>query len=271
MLIAKEAGKNYEAEKTVKASEPHLPDPSGAIEYQKQETTDKTPPVNKNFSEHTYTAKKVCPLCRQETEYTAVKSRYVQLEKTDGDMCGYYRLINPSYYYVIVCTHCGYAFTLDDNLKLDSEKTEIIKNKLNNIKLNQDFSGTRSINQAINAYRLAIACQTMAENKSSVIGYLFLRLGCLYRHKNMQKEESYCLTRALEYFDHAYKNEGFKSIKEELNIIYLIGELNIRAGDASKAINWFGMIINHPSKQEYPYIVKKAKDRWQEIRLENKK
>lgn len=221
-------------------------------------------------AEYIFTAKKTCPLCRQRVTYTRVKSKYIQLEKMDSDMCGYYHLINPIYYHVTVCSRCGYAFSSDDRLVLGDDKIALIKSKIASAK-NHDFSGLRTIDQAIHTYQLAITCQSLAGVKNSVIGQLYLRLGCLYRHKKMPKDELECLGKALGYLEHAFENESFKKTATELNIIYLIGDLNNRMGKASRAVSWFNMVVNHPAKNEYPYIARQARERWQEIRLKSRK
>lgn len=210
-----------------------------------------------------------CPLCGKESSSMVALSKHVQAEKTEPDMCTHYRQINPTFYYVIVCQHCGFAFPEDAPGKIHQRVAEQVQQQLPAIRLQQDFSGLRSIQDAVTTYRLAIQCQNLAGAKSSLLGRLFLRLSCLSRQLGLQEEDTDCLRQALELFEKAYTQESSSDPRGEINLIYLIGELHGHFGRVSEAIKWFNRVVTHPDRNTNSHTVKKARDRWQEFKHQN--
>lgn len=204
-----------------------------------------------------------CPLCRQEFSSLWPRYKYVQLQKTDADFCTYYRLINPQHYYIAICPHCGFAFPRDQAAPLSPAAAEVVKKKLPELRVQEDFSDRRTPEQAIVTYRLAIACQELVEGKHATLGHLYLRLGCLYRQQGAVEEERECLQKALKHLEQAYTRERIEDPKAELRLTYLVGELHGRLGNPVEAVQWFNRVTTHPERDSYPYIVNRARERWQ--------
>ena len=55
----------------------------------------------------------------------------------------------------------------------------------------------------------------------------------------------------------------------EIRVLYLIGELSWRIGDREEAVRNFSRVIERQRTSTEPKIIQLAKDRWQEIRIEN--
>ncbi len=229
---------------------------------------EKTEDYVENTLKWTYSKKFTCPLCARETPSLVAKTDCVQEESVDTDMCTHYRLVNPTFYFVVVCRHCGFAFPESSMDKIRPAKARLVNQQLPQICSKQDFSGVRTIDDAISAYRLAITCQNLAGAKNAVMGRLYMLMSCLCRHKKMQKEERDCMKTALEYLEKAYNYETSVDARAELNLIYLIGELYGRLGRPGKAVEWFKQVVVHPNRQSNPYIVNMARDRWQDFKLQ---
>ena len=219
--------------------------------------------------EWVYSKAFTCPLCGKESPSMVALSKHVQVEKTEPDMCTHYRQINPTFYYVIVCHHCGFAFPEDAQGKIYQKVAEQVQQQLPAIRSQQDFSGLRSIHDAVTTYRLAIQCQNLAGAKSSLLGRLFLRLSCLSRQLGLQEEDTDCLRQALELFEKAYTQESSRDPRGEINLIYLIGELHGHFGRVPEAIKWFNRVVTHPDRNTNSHTVKKARDRWQDFKHQN--
>lgn len=208
-----------------------------------------------------------CPLCGKDTPSLVVKSKYIQVDNIDADMCVYYRLANPDFYQVIVCHRCGFAFTEDSPRAVAPNYAQSIKQHLFSVRPG-NFSGLRTMDEAIDSYILGITCQTLVRARSSLLGRLHLRLSCLYRQKGLLDQEMYYLNGALENFEKAVTQERFSNPRNELYLIYLIGELYFKLGSLPQAVQWFSNVTRHPERQSNPYIVNRARNRWQEIKLE---
>lgn len=162
----------------------------GGEEYKVEE---KTGNYVENTLKWTYSKKFICPLCAKESPSLVAKTDCVQEESVDTDMCTRYRLVNPTFYYVVVCQHCGYAFPESSMERLRPAKARLVGQQLPQVRSQQDFSGVRTIDAAISTYRLAITCQNLAGAKNAVMGRLYMLLSCLCRQKEMQKEEKDCM------------------------------------------------------------------------------
>ncbi|MBM7854204.1 uncharacterized protein (DUF2225 family)/CRP-like cAMP-binding protein [Desulfohalotomaculum tongense] len=230
-----------------------------------KETPGEEVPVEKMLYDRNFS----CPYCKSKFITPRVLSKYLKITKTDDDFCSYYDGINPIFYEVAVCPRCNYAFTDDSQDKLGPTALKGVKAVLETLP-KKDYCLVRDINLAVETFILAILCQTAYENKDSLIARLYLRMAWLYRYqKNKEKEHTY-LQVALEKYESAFKKEKFE-IKNELQLTYLVGELYNRLGNAKMAVQWFNKLVMHPKKDQYPAIVKKARDRWQDIRAEMKK
>ena len=210
--------------------------------------------------------KYTCPFCQKETNSLVVRSQYLEVENIDNIMCAQYDLVNPNYYKVIVCTHCKYAFTDESSHKFSPENKQIIKQHLSIIQYNKDYSGIRSIDDAIATYILAITCQTLAESGDYLLGTLSLNLSCLYKLKGDQNNENTCLRQTLHYLKKAFSNERLASTKKLLYIAYIIGELYTGFDNLPEAARWFKYIIHHPKGRSSMYLFKKAHNRWLDIK-----
>lgn len=215
-----------------------------------------------------YEKKHICPLCQKETRSFAVRSRYIQVTKMEDEFCPSYRLVNPDLYRVIICVHCGFGFTEDAPKSLTPEKAQLAKASF--VPLQGDFSGFRTLEAAILTYQTAIKCQTAANADHYLLGYLNLKLSCLYKEKGLEQEMKACLQEALEHFKVSMTNER-NTEKESFNLAYMIGEIYRRFGQYADAMYWFRYILNHPERKSHRYILNKTQDRWIELRQEMRK
>lgn len=98
------------------------------------------------------------------------------------------------------------------------------------------------------------------------MGMLYLKTAWLYRFKGDEGEERKHIEKAISYFELAYEKEGFSDPKSDLNLIYLLGALNLRAGGNQEAAKWLDRVLRHPAKSMLPVVVNQAKDLWAEVR-----
>ena len=221
-----------------------------------------------NTKKWTYIKKIICPLCAVEIQTLVAKTDNIQEESVDTDMCIRYRLVNPTYYYVVVCRNCGYAFLESSMEKFRPAKAKLVKQQLAGIRSYEDFSGVRTIDDAIVTYRLGIACQSMAGAKDFIIGRMYMLMSCLLRQREMHQEENESMKKALEHLEKSYSLESSANSKAEMNLIYLIGEIYGRMGKTAKAVDWLRKIVVHPDRHSYPYIVNQARERWQDFKFQ---
>ncbi|MCG9968622.1 DUF2225 domain-containing protein [Pelotomaculum terephthalicicum JT] len=213
-----------------------------------------------------YQKEYVCPICENKITTSHVRSSSMRIKKVDDDLCSHYENINPIYYEIIVCPQCGYAFNEDTySIKInDQQKEEILKQieplwKYDNF----DYSGTRTIEQSIQAYHLFALSIKNLKMKNSKRGNAFLKIAWLYRFKNEASSELKYLHFAVDRFKEAYSKENIRDPKLEMNIIYLLGVLNLKLGNKKEGAKWLDIILRHPAREMLPGIVERARDIWQ--------
>ncbi len=216
--------------------------------------------------ENLYSLKLVCPACREEITTLRALSRHVKIIRTDSDFCRYYDGVNPLLYEITVCSVCSYGFTKNKPAPLPAEKMGLLQPVLATL-LPKNYSLLRDVQMSIEAFEIALQCQVALESKKALLARLNLRLAWMYRYQDNQVAERKYLQAALENYREVFSVEN-SSLKEELRLIYLIGELYNRLDDQHQAVNWFNKAVMHPHKKQFPLMVEKARDRWQDIRAE---
>jgi len=217
-----------------------------------------------------YFIEKECSVCGEKFEVGCLRSR-LSLIKQDTDFCAYYKDINPYYYTVWVCPHCGYAAKDTEFSKV----MPVVAQKINEFLVGRDvrinLTGMRSREQAIVSYKLAIFYAEMSAASASKLAALHLRLGWLYREGGQLDEEQKALVNARDAYDLALSKERMPIDNlSELTVMYLIANLSHRIGEQEKAMLYLGNIIGSPLAKLEKRIVDLARELWQEIRAVDK-
>jgi uncharacterized protein len=213
-----------------------------------------------------YTVDKQCPNCGKSFTVTRVRNRLTMLQR-DSDFCMHYKDINPYYYSIWVCTHCGYAASENTFTELSPLAGEKIKKFLEGRQVNADFSGIRTREQAIATYKLAIYYAGLMDAPKSRLAGLYLKLAWLFREAEQANEEQALLKLAAEHYQEALSQEPLPiGNMTELTVAYLIGELHRRTNNLSKALVYLGKVVSDPRAKSEKQILDLARDAWQEAR-----
>ncbi len=204
-----------------------------------------------------------CLSCGHQFKSSKVRrSKYV-VSKIDTDFCTHYKRENPLFYNVNICPVCGYGFT--EGFSAPGEKTkEILKNKI--FKFTIDFSGKRTIDLAILAYRRAIDCALLQKGRNILLAGLLLHTAWLYRFSGEGEPEIKYMTESLHYYKEAFEKDA--EIGNMARTLYVMGDLSRRLGNDREAILYFTRIINDKSINDAG-IIRMARERWQDMRGTN--
>lgn len=216
-----------------------------------------------------YEKKVKCPVCGEEFKTSKVRLSKLRLVKRDSDFLPYYEGENPVLYGVFVCPHCGYAALEENFNKINFQGRETIKKEVSSKWKERSFSGKRTIEDSIAAYKLALFCGELLENKNSELGNICIRLGWLNRLKEDKDEEERFLSLARELFSNAYYNEPLNNESmNHLTVAYLIGEISRRIGDKDEAIKWFNTVLKDPEIKNNIALEKMVREQWQIVKEE---
>jgi len=203
-----------------------------------------------------------CPLCRNKFKTKKTRSRNLKLIKRDDDFCVTYKDINPTYYHIFVCPECGYSATESEFDNLSKVEKEILDKSIRSKWKKRDFGEVRDFQEAVEVYKLAILTGQLLKKSKGYIGSLCLKLAWIYRENGNDKEMEF-LKYALSLLEEAYQYERFPIAGlDEVNLAYLIGELNRRLGNPKVSITWFGLALSNPNIKKHRLIQLRAREQW---------
>lgn len=216
-----------------------------------------------------YDKKCKCPICENSFTSKKIRSRFIKLVHTDTDFCPSYSPPenNPIYYQIFVCPKCGYSYQEDFSEYFPPKtKEDIIKKVCANWNP-QDFSGKRTIEDAIITYKLAVYCATLKKEKHVIIAGMYMKLAWLNRLLENKDQEQRFLKLAIQEYTETYSVQDYLGTPvSEVRVLYLLGELSWRTGNIKEAGLNFSRVIEQQKNTTEIKIVEMAKERWQEIR-----
>lgn len=216
-----------------------------------------------------YTENVNCALCGAEFPVIKVRLSRLTVLRRDTDFYVQYAGVDPNFYTVWVCPHCGYAAPESSFTELTQAQKELLRAWLGGRRPAVDFSGVRTAETAMNAIKLAIFQAQKREARPSVVAGLCLRAAWVCRVTGDQAEAQF-LRAALDHYLLAYDKEPLPIGKmTERGLQYLIGELYLRLGEPRQAMNWFARVIEDRSGEE-KQIVGMAREGWQRAKEASK-
>lgn len=220
--------------------------------------------------EELYDKKIECPICKNEFNTKIVRASRLRLVKRDEDFLSYYNVENPIKYNAFVCPNCGYSAYHSKFDEIKENQTSLIKDNITSKWKKRSFGGVRDLDEAIEAYKLALINGNLLKASNLEIGNILLNLGWLYRLKNEEENEYRFLTLCRDKFIDAYNLESLAGTNmDDSKLSYLIGELSRRINDKEKSILWFNTCMNLPSTRMNPTINNMVREQWRMVKEEN--
>lgn len=218
-----------------------------------------------------YEKKLTCIYCTKPFITLRVRSRFAIPYQIDSDFCPHFRAgnYNPHFYFVHVCPECGFAFSEEFSDHFPKDTKEIIRVQITEHWTKRNFGQVRDIQQALEAYKLAILAGSLKKEKNAVLAGLCLRLAWLYRSENNAEQEKRFMGIALNAYEESFVLSDFEGTSmSELKVLFMIGELSRRLGQYQKAIVYFSKVIEHKNAEDEPKMVNMARKQWKVVREE---
>jgi uncharacterized protein (DUF2225 family) len=211
----------------------------------------------------------VCPVCQRKFPIKTIKKSSNKAIKRESDFYVHYNLINPYFYEVLLCNHCGYAALSTDFPKIRPGQADLVRKKVTPKWQNKSYPDIYDVNIAIERYKLALLNYFYTEDVASKKAMTCLKIAWMYRLLKDKQNEQTFLKQAIEGFEHAYTEEKFPFYEmNEFMVQYLIGEMHRRTGNDDKALSWFGKVITSFNAKQN--IKDKARDQ-RDLILETRK
>lgn len=205
-----------------------------------------------------------CDVCGKTFFSKQVRTSAVRTKSRMKDFHATFHGANPTYYGIICCPVCGYAqFESDFKKPVTDEDRDKITMIVSTKWTTQDFSGERTVDDAIRVHTIAIASYKLKGAPASTMAKLYLRLAWFNREKEAFAESRRYSHMALEAFVSSYETEKLDAESgKEIETIYLIGELNRQLGNFQEAVKWFDMTVRHEFAFKNRLIVTYAREQW---------
>lgn len=189
-----------------------------------------------------------CPVCGNKFTSKTMKTGKAKLIGTDMDLRPRYEGADVVKYDVEVCPVCGYAALSRYFNSMTSVQAKLIKENISSkVRLHEYTGDTYTYDEALERYKLTLACAIVKKAKASEKAYICLKSAWLLRgyaehldetlpdyqqrtDRLSEEEESY-LKNAYEGFVEARQNEPFPVCgMDEVTVDYLISVLAYHLG-----------------------------------------
>lgn len=202
-----------------------------------------------------------CPICNKVTEQLGLRKTLLKVINQDYDLQVQYEDIEPLFYGVFFCSHCGYA-NLTQNYEKPKEKKYSYENLFQK-EWNKDrnIPTENSLDYSIKLHKLVLLNKTsISKPLNGEIGIVCLKLYYLYKLKKDEKEMCRFRKLSLDNLKKGYEHEEFPfgGMYNDFMVCYLIAIFSYYEGDIQTSKQWLSNLIKDT---KVPYKLKeKARD-----------
>lgn len=201
----------------------------------------------------------VCPVCEKKVPVKIVKSGRAKLIASDLDLRPQYEFFDSSKYDTVVCESCGYSALIRFHKALAPSQVKAIRENISkNVNVTRYRETTYSYEQALERYRLCLACAMVKKAKNSEKAYICLKMAWLLRgyvesgeldkeeekKQGMKDLEQESLRNAYTGFLDARQNESFPMCgMDEMTVDYLIAAIAYEINEMEAAARMVQSIL----------------------------
>lgn len=227
-----------------------------------------------------------CPICGKKITSKIMKTGKAKLLRVDKDLRPVHEGVDTQKYEVVACQECGFTALNRYFQPMPSSQTKLIRDKISyNVRMHKYTGDVYTYEEALERYKLALACAIVKQGKISERAYICLKTSWLLRGwqealmgekgkeaeiARLKEEEKEYRSNALEGFVAAVGKESFPMCgMEESTVSYLIAALALEFGKTDLASQQISSILT--SKTAGARIKDKARDLKDELLAQTKK
>lgn len=185
-----------------------------------------------------------CPLCGMDFKNKAIRSGKNQLVSVDDDLCPHYNLVNPLFYAVISCPHCGYSVLSKTFGTLLPKQKEWLSTQFSKTRPHPIFSEYTSAEEALNKYKRALVACITKKSHLSEQGYIALNIAWIYRELEQTENEHIFLERAFTGLSEAFSKERFPILgMDELTYTYTLAAIAYKLNNMEKCKSYLSIVL----------------------------
>ena len=206
-----------------------------------------------------------CPVCDRPFSAKIMKTGKAKLKKTDFDLRPIYEGFAAEKYDVLLCPTCGYAALGRYFTTLLPTQVKMIKEQISsNVVLTKYDDETYSFEQALERYKLALACAVVKRSKASEKAYVCLRMAWLLRSYGeflaTQEGDNKAMIESLKAQENDYEENAYKGFLEartsesspiagmdSTTLDYLLAQLSFHLKDYTTCSRMVSGILTSPA------------------------
>lgn len=210
---------------------------------QKQEFSKETKKVEITLTDILYDKTFECPVCNKQFKSKVIKSGKNKFIKADSDLKPYYEIVDPSLYEVLHCS-CGYTgLAKSFEILLPTQKVLIKQGICEKFK-EIPRSEYRTIQEAIELYKLSLLNTIVKKGKDGEKGFTCLKIAWFYRDLADEANEKIFLEHALQGLEQALEKERFPIFNlDENTVTYIVADIYRRLGRTEEALKWLSYLL----------------------------
>lgn len=235
------------------------------FEKEKPKEEEQKGPVIPEEKEFIFDKTVECPICEKKFTTKIMKSGKAKLLGTDLDLRTKYEGLDATKYDAVRCSHCGFSALTRYFVRLTPTQTKMIKENIcSRVKITESGDEIYSYEEAIERYKLTLACAVVKQAKASEKAYICLKSAWLLRgyaekleadgelsaekKAELKAEEMEYLKNAYEGFAAARASENFPVAgMDEMTVDYLLAVLAYEIGNMQVASNMISRILTAPN------------------------
>lgn len=218
-----------------------------------------------------------CPVCGEKITAKTMKAGKARLIRTDNDLRSVFEGIDAYKYDVICCPKCGYSALIRFFKPMPEGQVRLIREKIcQHIKLKPHTGDTYTYEEAMEHYKVALACSIVKQARNSEKAYTCLKAAWVLRgwretlerepdteekRAELKAQEKEYLKNAMEGFIAAEAAESFPICgMDDTTLEYLIANLAFELGKYDIASKLISEILIRP------YANSRMKDKTRELK-----
>ena len=197
-----------------------------------------------NYAVNLYTKSFECPVCYETFESTVVRHSKLRYVSSDIDLRAIYKPMDPAYYSILLCPHCGYAALTDIFNRISDKQTDKIKEQITPKFKKQEYPLVLSAEHAIKRHKIALLNAVVKGVRDSEKGYLCIKIAWIYRDLKDDENEMLFIDAAYKFLVEALSKE-YPPIfgMDESTLMYLLGALARKLGHNKEALRLMSNVI----------------------------
>ena len=199
---------------------------------------------NECLEDRLYDKTHTCPVCEENFKARTIKKGKTIFVEMDLGLRGKFKPIMPDYYYVIMCSSCGYTAVEKTFNKTNGKHIKNIKEKINKNYLPKTYPKIYDADIAIDRYKKALYFAHIKQSDVSEKAYIAQKIGFIYEDINNDKLALEYNIHAYNWYNEAYMEEKFPIMDmEENQFLYNLAYLAYKTGNKDDAKKTLGKLV----------------------------